>query len=346
MSWPKVLLIIVIIIIASLLWISAPKKQVIDVLYTNNTQPVTRSMSFDPPKEEPSYWKIYSIDFFGNYHKDIIDVSKMNGNMAMIFFGTEPLPDGSLDTYRYESKEEIESMFEEFINASYEHNMHVIFDLEVSGPGLVPSQNMEAFRENYKKFVIDWAKFCQNHGIYAFNVNSELDNEFFVPQECEEDCKNNLVSALAQELLNETRKYYTGKIGVGVIDTWSSDYNLTGYDFFTTNLPCGDGNIDSCIEFYGEAISKANALKKKYKVPKFIIGEVDIFSENDATPEGMEQVQGFEIVTEQDEVNFYNQFFEKYSDNVDGITITYSFPLGVKTGPAKDIISKWFGKLP
>jgi len=297
----------------------------------------------EPPKEEPSYWKIYSVNFWNDsYVSDIREVSKMNGNMVMIFFSIAPLPDGSLDVYRHEPKEIMELTFAKGIATAHENGMQVIFDLEVGGPEAVPAENREAFLENYKEFVIDWAKFCEKYNVYAFNINSELDNEFFIPENCEGECKDKEVSRLAQDLLKETRKYYSGKVGVGVLNTYSSNYNLTGYDFFTTNLPCGDGNIQGCLDFYGEAISGANALKKKYNVPKFVIGEVDIFSENDATPEGMEEVQGFEVVSEQAEVDFYNNFFEKYADQVDGITITYSDPLGIKTGPAKEVVSNWF----
>ena len=300
----------------------------------------------EPPEGEPKYWKIYSVNFWeDDYIDDIKEISKMNGNMMMIFFSASPLPDGSLDVYRHESKEIMELTFAKGIATAHENGLHVIFDLEVGGPEALPAENRDAFLENYKEFITDWAKFCEKYKVYAFNLNSELDNEFFIPENCEGECKNKEVGRLAQELLKEVRKHYRGKVGVGVLDTWSGDYNLTGYDFFTTNLPCGDGDVEGCVDFYGEAISGANALKKKYNVPKFVIGEVDIFSENDATPEGMEAVQGFTIVSEQEEVEFYNNFFEKYADRVDGITITYSDPLGVKTGPARDVVSNWFKNL-
>ena len=300
----------------------------------------------EPPEEEPEYWKIYGVNFWeDDYIDDIKEIGKMNGNMMMIFFSASPLPDGSLDVYRHEPREIMELTFAKGIATAHENGLQVIFDLEVGGPEAVPANNRNAFLENYREFVTDWAKFCEKYKVYAFNLNSELDNEFFIPENCEGECKNKEVGRLAQELLREVRKHYSGKVGVGVLDTWSGDYNLTGYDFFTTNLPCGDGDVEGCIDFYGEAISGAEGLKKKYNVPKFVIGEVDIFSENDATPEGMEAVQGFTIVSEQEEVEFYNNFFEKYADRVDGITITYADPLGVKTGPAKDVVSEWLKNL-
>jgi len=300
----------------------------------------------EPPKEEPQYWKIYSVDFWDkDYISDIRKVSEMNGNMIMIFFSAAPLPDGSLDVYRYEPKKTMELIFAKGISTAHENGLHVIFDLEIGGPEAIPSENRKIFLENFKNFVSEWAEFCEKQGVYAFNINSELDNEFFVPTNCVEECKNREVSKLAQELLREVKKHYTGKIGVGILDTCSSDYNLTGYDFFTTNLPCGDGNVQGCLDFYGEAISGAAKLKKKYNVSKFVIGEVDIFSENDATPEGRDAVRGFKIVSEEEETNFYNEFFERYANQVDGVTITYSYPLGIKTGPAKNIVRRWFGKI-
>ena len=297
----------------------------------------------EPPFEKPSYWKIGSVGFWTDaYVDDIKEINEINCNMLMIFFSTAPLSDGSLDVYRDEPKEVMELVFARGIAAAHEKGMQVVFDLEVGGPEAIPTEKREIFLENYKEFVIDWAKFCEKHKVYAFNLNSELDNEFFVSEDCKETCKDEAVSTLAQNLLKEARKYYSGRIGVGILDTYSSDYNLTGYDFFTTNLPCGDGDVQGCLDFYGEAILGANALKKKYNVPKFIIGEVDIFSENDATPEGKEIVQGFEVVSEQAEADFYDKFFERYASQVDGITITYSDPLGIKTGPAKKVVGNWF----
>lgn len=298
---------------------------------------------------EPEYWKAFhGISFWKKeFIQEIREVAELNANIFIIFFTPDIDETASLNPYKFTSKKGFELTFEKAIATARENNLRVILDLEVSGPGLpaLSEEQLNEFFEEYKEFVVEWAKFSEKHKLFGFVVNSELDGEFPISRTwCKESCRKRVADKHLQELLVLARENFSGKIGVGVMEPWWIEYDLAGYDFFSTNLPCGDGDIQLCLSFFQDVLNGANKLKEKSNA-EFIVSEWDIFSEKDATPEGLQAVRGYEIVSEEEEAGFYERFFEQYGEQINGIEITYSDPLGIKTNQqAKQEVKEFFEK--
>jgi hypothetical protein len=196
--------------------------------------------------------------------------------------------------------------------------------------------------------VLKWADISEEYGVEIFCPVNE-------PQLLSYKNKKD-ISEWAQEILPEIRRRYSGKIVFQIQGAKENVYNLAGYDYVADGgLTCTKDIVDN-PEWIGHLIDEElSALKAAYPTHKYLFFGAGAFTGPDyywwepISPENMkDNPQGwpedFFTVSFESQADFYDMFFNKTWDEVDGYFLPVYKGWEYRNKPAEEVIRRWFNK--
>ena len=204
-------------------------------------------------------------------------------------------------------------------------------------------KDYQRFKANAVKYVARFAKFAERYKVYRIVPFGEIDNTLFNNQD--------KVTEFAKETLQEMRKHYSGKIGVGIAAPWrDSGYNFEGYDYLTISAyPQASTGMDVWLTKSPEinvynVIAGARKVADRSSISVLHIGEVGVVNPDD---QKRPDFKSFAMVSKEKEAEFFRKFFEQVSGKVEGVSVFYNSKfdyLSVNNDPAENVVKEWFGK--
>ncbi|MBI5872107.1 hypothetical protein HZB88_03395 [archaeon] len=166
------------------------------------------------------------------------------------------------------------------------------------------------------------------------------------------------IQEYASKILEEIRKNYNGRVGIGFCcAVYEYDYNLFGYDFLLRSVysrPDKDLDIwmfnmsGDQINLY-DNINAVRQLANNSGIKEVVVGETGVCDPSKKDPEGRDECWYMNTthVTSKEEAKYYENFFGRTHNLVQGYFIFYIFPvMNIKDEPAEAVVQEWYGKLP
>ena len=287
-----------------------------------------------PPKTAITYAKTVNFNADQFTEQDIIKAKGLGANMITIWPGRF-FKD---DEYTFPLPERLAPM----INFAHKNGLQVELRDSYGGDG---AQNYAKYKASAVEYVAEFAKFAEKYKVYRIVPFGEIDNNML------NHCGK--ITELAQELLKEMRKYYSGKIGTGVAAPWRDcGFTFAGYDYLTVSAyPQKQTGMDAWLTTAPDinltsVVNGARSVAQRSGISVLHLGETGVqnIEEKDPTAFGFQTVE----VSKEKEAEFYQKAFSLISAKVDGLSAFYnsgtSF-LGINGDPAESIVKEWFGKL-
>lgn len=222
------------------------------------------------------------------------------------------------------------------IKEAYRNGMHVEVRT-LQNPDSSNPANPQEFLESVIPVMVDLAKFSEENKAMRFTLMGEVENEWGLAE------YHDFIGTYIQTLLLDTKKYYSGEIGIGFCCPITEEYNITNFDYVMVSVnPGSSRDLDEYINTTAEEIKETKEWAAKYGVDDVIIGEVGFLSKDDA--QRFPWAKQFTMVLDEDrEAEVYNRLFEKTYHELSGYTFYYGFPiLSIKDRKAELIIKEWF----
>ncbi|MBI2549579.1 hypothetical protein HYV83_00170, partial [Candidatus Woesearchaeota archaeon] len=163
-----------------------------------------------------------------------------------------------------------------------------------------------------------------------------------------------------KDMLAEMRKYYNGKIGIGVVGSWRDcDYNFKEYDYLTFSAyPSRSRGIDPWLtpnlnvpansdDAFNLAFltSWARKVADRSGIQTLHIGETGVLNPTDLK---RADASSYAEGDKQKEAEFYQKLFEQTADKVNGISVFYNSLnnyFSINSDPAEEVVKEWYNKL-
>ncbi len=226
------------------------------------------------------------------------------------------------------------------IKEAYRNGMHAEVRTLQNPDSSNPTDPQE-FLESAIPVMIELAKFSEENKATRFTLMGEVENEWGLAK------YHDFIDMYIQTLLHETKKYYSGEIGIGFCCPITEEHNVTSFDYVMVSVNPGSGrDLDEYMRTTAEDIKETKEWAAKYGVDDVIIGEVGFLSEDDA--QRFPWAKQFTMVLNEDkEAEVYDKLFEKTYRELSGYTFYYGFPiLSIKGRKAELVIKEYFGILP
>ncbi len=275
-----------------------------------------------------------------------IDNLKADG-INTVSIGIKIRRDG--DIFQDEGEKEIKKALNEF----HKNGIKTFLILNPAHPdlGISPSRpeaSGKPLLDKLTPLVLKWAQIAEDYAVEIFCPVNE-------PQLLSYQ-KENDVSHWAQEILPQLREIYHGKLAFLVQATGDGlpNYDLTGYDYVALGGFGADSDIDTLPEAAEYKIDESLArLKTAYPDLEYIYFGVGAFTGPDYywwepiapanMPEHMPELPvDFFIVSPEGQAKFFNMFFAKSWEQVDGYFISVYKGCEYRNKPAEQVIRKWF----
>jgi hypothetical protein len=287
-----------------------------------------------PPKAVITYAKTvnFNADVFTT--KDITKAKGLGANMITIW----PRRLFNNDEYTFSFPEALAPM----INFAHKNGLQV--ELRGSYGGDEP-QNYAKYKISAIKYVADFAKFAEKYKVYRIVPFGEIDNNML------NHCSK--ITEIAQELLGEMRKHYSGKIGTGVVASWRDcGFTLKGYDYLTVSAyPQTQTGMDAWLTTEPDinltsVVNWARNVADRSGISILHLGETGVqnIGEKDPTSFSFKTIE----VSKEKEVEFYQKVFSLISAKVNGVAAFYNSGttfMSINGDPAESVVKEWFGKL-
>lgn len=292
-----------------------------------------------PPSTIITFAKTVNLNADQFTEEDILKAKEFGANMVTIW----PARIVKDDEFIFFPERTVSS-----INFAHRNGLQV--ELRSSFSGETPN-NYEKFKTNALEHVAEYAKFAEKYKVYRIVPFGEIDNNLL------EHC--NKVTEFAQEILQEVRKHYSGKIGVGVVGSWRDcNYTFEGYDYLTVSAyPQAQIGIDKWLTPNPDAprniennnlalmIKWSREVADRSSILILHIGETGVINPDD---QKREDAPAFSIGSKEKEAEFFRKLFEQVSDKVNGVSTFYNSKFSyfsINGDPAEEVVKEWYGKL-
>ncbi len=208
--------------------------------------------------------------------------------------------------------------------------------------GPITDNETDYYRNATLRFFTNISTFANEYKIDRLTIYGEVDNLKNWGHRTE------FINLVLQDVKDEIRKHYRGKIGVGfssvaLVDR-RMDYNIAGYDYILFSAYTNDYNTDfgSYESRVYETYKYAKKMAGHRQITDITAGQLGVYDKND-TRYDYQSV----IVTEKEEAAMWDSFFSRFGSEFSGFTIgcgTYAYSVCGEKSEA--VVKEWFGKLP
>ncbi len=293
----------------------------------------------EPPSTLINFAKAVNLNADQFTEEDILKAKKLGANMITIW----PARMINDDEFIFFPERIADS-----INFAHQNGLQV--ELRSSFAGDMPN-NYEKFKANALIHVVEYAKFAEKYKVYRIVPFGEIDNNLI------EHCDK--ITEFAREMLQEMKKHYSGRIGVGVVGSWRDcGYTFEGYDYLTVSAyPQAQIGIDKWLNPNPDAariiennnlalmIKWAREVADRSGISILHIGETGIINPDD---EKRPDALSFSIGSKEKESEFFRKLFEQVSGEINGMSAFYNSKINyfsVNGDPAEEVVKEWYGKL-
>lgn len=286
----------------------------------------------DPPNTVITFAKTVNFNADQFTEEDILKAKQLGVNMITIWPGR---------MIRDEEFLFFPERVSRFISFAHKNGLQVELRGSYGGEKI---KDYEKFRVNALGHVASWAEFAEKYKVYRIVPFGEIDNNLFEHQ--------GKITELSQELLQEMRKHYNGRIGVGVVAPWrDSGFTFEGYDYLTVSVyPQTQTGMDAWLTTDPEinlisVVNWAREVADRSGISTLHIGETGVQNIEEKDPIG--DFQTVEVSKEK-EAEFYDKMFSQISDKVDGVSVFYNSKavfMSINGDPAEEVVKEWYGRL-
>jgi len=288
----------------------------------------------EPPNTIITYGKSLNMISDLVTPEDIIAAKELGANMVTLW-PTRAIRDDEI--IFFPAKGDLSNL----INTAHKNGLQV--ELRNSyGFGEEPT-DLDKWKQSAINHVAEYAKFAEQHKVYRIIPFGELDNNLFEHPD--------QITEIAQDLLKEMRKHYSGQIGVGMVGTWRySGYTFKGYDYMSISAyPQEQTGMDAWFTSTPEinlanVIAGARGVADNSGISILHIGETGVINPEDERSSGFNTI----VVSKEKEAEFYDILFEKTSGDIEGVSVFYNSKtdfMSIKDDPAEDTIKEWYNKI-
>ncbi len=202
--------------------------------------------------------------------------------------------------------------------------------------------------ERLTPLALEWAAICEKYGVEMFCPANEPQ---LMAYQKEQD-----ISDWAQQILPRLREVYTGKLVF--LAQYTAEglprYNLAGYDYVAIGGVGADSDVDQMPWRTEEKIEETlDSLRTLYPGHRYLYFGVVAFTGPDfywwepIAPANMRETNpnlpsDFFLVSLEGQAKFYDVFFSKTWDGVDGYFIGAYKGTEYRDKPAEEVIRNWF----
>jgi hypothetical protein len=319
---------------------------------TNQLKEMTEdSVIVEPPDTKITKYKGIWMPFLREVQIALNDIDnlKLDG-INIVAIGIKVCKDEENDDfYVCEDENEIKNAINEF----HKNGIKTFLILNPANPDSKINPNSpegkgKILLDKLTLLVLNWSIISEKYGVEMFCPVNE-------PQMLAYKNDND-VSDWAQEILPKIREGYKGKIVFEVQGAKEHLYNLTGYDYIADGgLTCTNDIVDH-PKWIEEMIDEEfSALKLNYPGLKYLFFNAGAFTGPDyywwepiAVENMKDNPQGwpedFFTVSFESQADFYDMFFNRTWNEVDGYFLPVYKGWEYKNKPAEEIIKKWFNK--
>jgi len=298
----------------------------------------------DPPDTQITFAK--SLNMIGDLvnEGDVRYAKELGANVVTLWYTVQFTNDNKINLFFAKGG------FANLVNIAHKNGLQV--ELRASYALGTEATDLTEFRKNAKEYVTEVAKFAEKYRVYRIIPFGEIDNNLVnYPGQ---------ITPVAQELLAEMRKHYSGQIGTGVTAPWrDSGFTFAGYDYLSFSAyPQKQIGMDAWLTPKPNAsrtnISAINLVlvtnwarevADRSGISTLHLGETGVFD-----PEDNRSLTEFDtvIVSKEKEAEYYEKLFSQVSDKINGTSVFYLSKIklmDVKGDPAEEVVKEWYGKL-
>lgn len=274
----------------------------------------------DPPSTTITFGKSFNLNAGQFTQQDILEAKELGANMVTFW----PIREVRDDEFTQFVLADLPQM----IDFVHKNGLQVELRSSITFPELAKDYNK--YKPNAIKHASEYAKLAEKYKVYSIIPFAEVDNDLM------NHCKK--ITEFSQTILTEMRKYYSGKIGIGIAAPWRyCDFTFKGYDYLSISAyPHND---------LATSINWAREVADKSGIQIVHLGETGVFNPGDNdTPDKFQTLK----MSKDEEINYYEDLFVKFSDKVEGFSIFYNsgnVPMGINGDPAEVVVKQWYHKL-
>lgn len=274
----------------------------------------------EPPKTIITYAKSFNFNA-GHFTKDDILEAKNLGANMVTFWPIRMVRNDEISTFTMAD-------LPQMIGFAHKNGLQVELRSSIISPDI--AKDYEKYKINAIEHAAEYAKLAEKYKVYRIVPFAEVDNDLM--NHC------NKITEFSQAVLAEMRKHYSGKIGTGVAAPWRDcSFTFKGYDYLSVSAyPHND---------LATSINWAREVAEKSGIKILHIGETGVFNPEDPSTPDMFQTT---ILDKAGEAEYYRDFFTKFSDKIDGISIFYNsgkVPMSINSDPAEEVVKGWYSKI-
>lgn len=310
-----------------------------------------------PPAGSPKPYKTVGYD--PSFQHEIEKISKakeLGANVITLFIDAST--NGEKIIYYNRCMQEVaEALLGNYINEAHSQGLFVNFR-EVQAPPEKGSgfTDDEKLIKDYARFWGEVAEIAEKYKVYQVTAFGELDNSY------EESHKNDIVwteikgkdlSLLAQAVLKEIKKHYTGRIGVGLGDPrniWRAGrregFDISGFDQFQFSYypAVEDKKLIQYFKELPEVLETSRQIADANGINEIVWGENGVMNPDEFLPDSF--VWSTLTLSEEAEADYYDRLFSESEGLVEGYNaVSISGTFSVMDEPGEEIIKKWYSKL-
>lgn len=251
--------------------------------------------------------------------------------------------------YVCEDENEIKNSINEF----HKNGIKTFLILNPAHPGSritphSPEASGRHLLDELTPLVLKWSIIAEKYGVEMFSPVNE-------PQLLSHE--NEHVSSWAQEILPLIRERYNGNIIFEVQCAKENVYNLSGYDYVADGGLTCNKDIKDHPEWIEHMVDERLAtLKSIYPVSKYLFFGAGAFTGPDyywwepIAPENMRDThkefpEDFFNVSFESQADFYDIFFNRTWNEVDGYFLPVYKGWEYRNKPAEEVVRKWFNEM-
>lgn len=308
--------------------------------------PEQESQSEEPefypaPKQKPDYIRGFIIDPYErpNVKEDIAVAKDAGANLIVITLhleiGANQTPEIPNELY-FDWK----TYAIDIINEAHKNGLHTeLRTIGVPGTRLAPASDYNNHLSKSKKLFTELAKFADDYQFYQFTLYEQVDSEFNFGS-----YKTDEVNDAIENITGESIKpYYNGRVGAGFTHerfVKNRDYYEVGdLDYILVSVYPATDTLPSYHPLIKDYIERARLIASTFGVTDVILGGFGV--NTDPSPPQYAPLK----VTQQVEADFYQEIFDRYENEVEGIIINYDAEMyGIKDHTALEIVSENFNQ--
>ncbi len=296
---------------------------------------------YPAPKDKPDYIKGFIIDPYErpDYKKDIAVAKNASANLIVITLhlelGANQTPEIPNELY-FDWK----TYAIDIVNEAHKNGLHTeLRTISVPGTRLAPLSDYDNHISKSKKLFTELAKFADEYQFYQFTLYEQIDSEFnFGAYKTSE-----INRAIENITIESIKPYYGGRIGAGFTHekfVKNRDYYEVGdLDYILVSVYPATDTLPSYHPLIKDYIERARLVASAFGVKDIILGDFGV--NTDPSPPHYTSLK----VTQQIESEFYQEVFDRYENEVEGITIRYSTEMyGIKDHSALEVVSENFNQ--